>query len=297
VNTNVLDLARWDANFTDPKVGGAGLVDQLGEDGRLNSGAPTHYGRGEFVDDYRGLKRIHHGGAWAGYRAMLMRFPDAKVSIGLTCNVDNADTQRRAERVADVVLAADFPKPSPAPRAPQGPRPQSAPDAFDRSGVVGDYISDASQSAVQITLDHGVLAAALSGPPMPLEALGSRRFAVAGRPIELTFRDGGDLLVTIRGAPEPLYRKVVKAWPSEADLAAIAGRYHSPELGTDWVIRIDHGVAYVKARILGDHPLRWVTRDIALADGGYYAFTRDERMRVTGFDFSAARMSRIRFDR
>ncbi|MBL8985936.1 MAG: beta-lactamase family protein, partial [Gemmatimonadetes bacterium] len=87
VNTNVLELARWDANFANPRVGGRDFVTMLETRGQLNNGDTLQYARGLFVDRYRGLRRVHHGGAWAGYRAMLMRFPDQGVSIAVTCNV------------------------------------------------------------------------------------------------------------------------------------------------------------------------------------------------------------------
>lgn len=42
----------------------------------LTSGENTSYGMGLFVDTYRGLKRIHHGGSHAGYKASFIYFPE-----------------------------------------------------------------------------------------------------------------------------------------------------------------------------------------------------------------------------
>jgi len=113
VQTSVNELLKWDANFYTPKVGGARLVSQLQEEGRLKDGKPHGYGLGLFVGKYRGLRTVRHGGSWAGYRAELLRFPDERTSFIVLCNVATADPSTRADRVADVVLAPRFSEPAP----------------------------------------------------------------------------------------------------------------------------------------------------------------------------------------
>lgn len=296
VNTNVLELARWDANFSDPKVGGPGLVGRMNEMGKLDSGAAIGYGRGQFIDTYRGLKRIQHGGAWAGYRAMLMRFPEQKLSIGMACNVSNAGTQARAERVADVVLAGAFTQPPPASSA-KAPPPYAG-AKVDPATLAGDYVSDINQSAVVVVVDKGAPAAKLFGLTLPLIQTGAHSFVTAGYPIELSFSaDAKDLTLTLFGEADPPYRRVAVVAPSAPETAALAGRYRSPELGTEWTIRVDKGVAYVKGRAVGEHALEPINRDTWLTDEGFFALTWSPDGRVTGFDLSASRMTRIRFDR
>ena len=46
VQTTVEDLAKWDRNFYDPKVGGPALVEQLQTTGVLNGGETIPYARG-----------------------------------------------------------------------------------------------------------------------------------------------------------------------------------------------------------------------------------------------------------
>jgi hypothetical protein len=292
----VLELAKWDANFSTPTVGGQALVDGLGEAGKVDDGKPTGYGRGQFLDSYRGLRRIQHGGAWAGYRAMLMRFPDQKLSIGLTCNVSNAGTQPRAERVADVVLAGAFTQPAPVTDA-------KAPSAYkgaklDPAVLAGDYVSEANQSAVIVLVDKGAPAAKLFGQVMPLVQTGPRTLQTAAYPIELEFSpDARQLTLTVFGEADPPYQRVEVVKPSPAETAALAGRYRSAELGTEWTIRVQGGVAYVKGRAVGEHAMEPVNRDIWLTEEGFFVPTWSADGKVTGFDLSASRMMRIRFER
>jgi CubicO group peptidase (beta-lactamase class C family) len=105
VQTSVEDLARWDANFYSWKVGGERLRDFLHATGTLADEQPIEYARGLMVDRFRGLARVRHGGAWAGYRAQLMRFPEQGTSIVCLCNLGDMDPNELCERVAAIVLA------------------------------------------------------------------------------------------------------------------------------------------------------------------------------------------------
>jgi hypothetical protein len=115
VQATVEDLARWDENFYTPKVGDARLVAAMQTVGRLNSGKTHDYGLGLTIGAYGGLKRVSHGGSWAGFRAELMRFPEQHTSIVTLCNVSNSGPTALAESVAAAWLADAGLKP-PAPR-------------------------------------------------------------------------------------------------------------------------------------------------------------------------------------
>ncbi len=55
VLTTVEDLARWDQNFYDAKVGGATLIEALHAVGVLDNGKEIDYAAALYVDTYRGL--------------------------------------------------------------------------------------------------------------------------------------------------------------------------------------------------------------------------------------------------
>ena len=110
--TTVPDLLRWNDALS---AGTAPLtrevVSQLETRGVLTDGSTLTYALGLVVDDYRGVKEVSHGGATAGYRTFLGRWPDQE-SLGgdpLQCGqreprpvcprhrADRARTARRAE--------------------------------------------------------------------------------------------------------------------------------------------------------------------------------------------------------
>src|SRR4051812_38346087 len=67
VQTSVEDLAKWDANFDSPVAGGKTMFDMLQTTATLSNGTPLTYALGLTVDNYRGTRRVSHGGAWGGF--------------------------------------------------------------------------------------------------------------------------------------------------------------------------------------------------------------------------------------
>jgi CubicO group peptidase (beta-lactamase class C family) len=106
VHTSVEDLLKWDENFYSGQVGGKDFLAEIQEQGKLNSGKVLDYAKGLFVADYRGLHTVSHGGAWGGYRAELLRFPDQHFSVACLCNRGDANPSRRAHQVADIYLGS-----------------------------------------------------------------------------------------------------------------------------------------------------------------------------------------------
>jgi CubicO group peptidase (beta-lactamase class C family) len=106
VNTTVLDLAKWDANFYTGTVGGKALVAAMTTPGTDASGRQLPYGGGLFLDRYHGLRRVRHPGSWRGWCAELMRLPERRLSVITLCNVDDADPTALAEEMAETALAA-----------------------------------------------------------------------------------------------------------------------------------------------------------------------------------------------
>ena len=105
VQTSVEDLAKWDENFYSHAVGGEALHAFLHGLVPLTNGTASGYARGLMVDRFRGRPRVSHGGAWAGFRAQLMRFPEQHTSIVCLSNLGTMDPNAQCEKVAAIVLA------------------------------------------------------------------------------------------------------------------------------------------------------------------------------------------------
>jgi len=106
VHTSVEDLLKWDENFYSGQVGGKDFLAELQEPGKLNSSKVLDYAKGLHIADYRGLHTVSHGGAWGGYRAELLRFPEQHFSVACLCNRGDANPTKRTVQVADIYLGS-----------------------------------------------------------------------------------------------------------------------------------------------------------------------------------------------
>lgn len=99
------DLARWDRNFYDKKLGGEQLIKTLERRGTLNDGTVLPYAFGLVIGEYRGLKTVSHGGSFMGFRTVLLRFPEQAFSVIILANLADVNPTALAQAVAEVYLA------------------------------------------------------------------------------------------------------------------------------------------------------------------------------------------------
>ena len=94
--TTVEDLAKWTANFHNPKIGDAKLISDFNKVSLLdndkpvvwsaNNGDTTFHAKGQVHWKYKGLSAVSHGGHTAGFRAVLTRFPENNFAITTLSN-------------------------------------------------------------------------------------------------------------------------------------------------------------------------------------------------------------------
>lgn|GEM_PF-1452771 len=78
--------------------GGFGLANL--KSGRLNNGKPLDYARGLGVEEEGGYTLISHSGSYVGFRAEMMRWVEARLSVIVLANRDDLDVSEIARRVA-----------------------------------------------------------------------------------------------------------------------------------------------------------------------------------------------------
>jgi CubicO group peptidase (beta-lactamase class C family) len=306
VHTTVEDLVRWDQNFYTPTVGGQRLLEQLLTPGRLTNGEPLTYALGLFVDRYRGLRRVQHGGSWAGYRAQLERFPDRRTSVAVLCNLGTSDPSALADRVADIVLAEHL-----TPAAASAPEQGAAPPRDTRNAAAptrelatyaGLYFDDRTDALRRIVVDSGRLVLHAFGAALPLRPRGGGRFETVGYPVALAFRaerPGAPLRLeeTIAGERPVTYATIAAVTLPPGALPAYAGTYDSPELAAAWTLAVRDSGLVLQHRALGDTRLEPAFTDAFTAGPALLRFTRDGARRVTGFTVSIGRARNIGFQR
>lgn len=313
VNTTVEDLALWDAVFYDPSklAGGAELVRDLQATGRLNNGEPLTYANGLVVGEYKGLRRVSHGGAWAGYRADMVRFPDQKLTVICLANFAGADPTAMAHKVADLYLAGQLKTEAPAAGQGDGAAPAAADAKFvelpadELSKRVGSYYDRRGGTFRKVVLEGGKLFYVRSATSRSeLAPLSAERFRMLGVPgaVELTFKPAdaaGPARVEFVADGRPIVLERVEPFaPTPEQLAAYAGDYYSEELDVTHRLRARDGRLYVS---VGDDPeeipVEPMVTDEFNARGVVLRFRRDAQKRVDGLALDAGRVKGVVFVR
>jgi CubicO group peptidase (beta-lactamase class C family) len=105
VYSNLEDLAKWDAaldahTLLSEKEMQPALAPGVGT---LSEGKPVAYGFGWFLDPYKGHPRMWHSGSTLGFRTVIDRLTNDKLTVIILCNRTDLDPSELALKVVDVL--------------------------------------------------------------------------------------------------------------------------------------------------------------------------------------------------
>lgn len=274
--TTVEDLAKWERNFHDGRVGGPPLLRQMVERGVLSDGKPINYAFGLRLESYRGLPTIAHSGDDAGYLARFVRFPEQRFAIACLCNRGDVSPVALAEKIADIYLADRL---QPVPDAPAVNLP-----AAQLISLVGMYVSPDGRKAEEVVLRDGRLwLASPLDSATELVPLGAERFRAGRR--EAVFSRPASRLTLIASGQEPRTFERVPAFKTSASqLAEYGGTYLSEEIELPYRVAMRDGELVVTSmKLVEGVRLRPIAGDLFSAEGiGLLRFTRNPQRRVCG---------------
>ena len=302
--TTVEDLLYWDQEFYSGRVVGKAVIDQMHEVGVLNDGKPTEYAFGIHISQYRGLKTVSHGGADAGYRANLLRFPDQHFTVIVLSNLSNANPGGLAQKVADLYLEDKFTEAVP---VLEKPVPIQLPVELLKSlagfyynpdsGVGPGYRLEEREGKLYILMGSGFELTPLAEDLFSMAGVEAYRFKFdcddKGTP-RLNLLAGGDVIP---------FLKVEDVHPDAAQLETYAGRYYSEEMDAYLPVNVRDGLLCFKLKRKGDMPMQATIQDGFAVDfssvvGAPYALTLSffrENGNVSGFRVSTGRARNLKF--
>lgn len=270
--------------------------------GVLNNGKKLDYAFGLVVTEYKGLKVVEHGGAWAGFRAGFIRFPDQKFSVICLANLSSIDPSGLCFKVADIYLAdllkeapkAEIKKPEPIKLSPQ-----------ELEAKAGNYQDDKFGMWISFSVKEDKLEMDGWGKPIHFAPLTPVTFMAIDAPEEISLEfappaKGKAVQVTARVGKDETY-KLTKAAPlapmTPAKLLEFAGLYKSEELlGAEYRLVMEKDGLVVKFRNAPKEPL--VAKAPDKFNLGYFSieFVRKGN-KVVGFELSVGRAGHIVFVR
>ncbi|MBA2292705.1 MAG: serine hydrolase [Gemmatimonadales bacterium] len=291
LNTSVTDLARFDRNFDQPIVGGAGVITRMLSRPTLASGDTIPYAYGLRLDVRRGLRTVERGGHDGGTLSEIIRFPEQRLTVAVLCNAEHLAAGRLAERVAAIYLGSAMRPATPIP-APPAAVTVTAAELQRYAGVYRP--SDMPWMVVPIEVRNGTLVEVLphemrDDTTMVMTPAGEGRFFEIGATGNVglfsfsTTPGGGPMRLAISwsgGPPEELERVPDSLlWRPGRSVSMYQGTWYSQDLDAVWkLVTRDDRHLVLRRQGLPDHTLLPVARDVFTRGFGPWASALNARI-------------------
>ena len=303
--TTVEDLSLWAQNFLNIKVGDTELINKMNTPALLNNGESFGGALGQFVGKYKGLNEIQHGGADAGYRSYLTRFPDENFAVIVFSNSAEFNSARIAYKVVDIYLK-DKIKTEPKKELPKN---ESAPEVtVVATEVLSTYVGDFElqpEFIISVSLKDGQLTGKATRQPMVnLIPISTTEFEVQGVDAKIEFipNDGQNItMLKLHQGGQIIEAPRVKEFDkNKLNLSDFAGNYYSDELSTTYEFAIVDDQLIAKHSRLSDFRISPVKKDVFTGEAWYFGqieFIRDSNDIITGCKVSNGRVKNLYFEK
>lgn len=304
IYSTVGDLQKWVENYANPRVGTRSMIDEMMTSFVKTDGEETGYGYGLFVDEHRGLRRVHHGGADIAHRSMLAYYPE--VNGGITTQSNHASFDSNvAFRLAEAFFGDAMEE------ADEGADSEFDPASYDPEDFddfVGRYALDVAPTFIlTFTREDETLYTQATGQQrIEIEPTSDSTFALTIVEASVVFHRDEDGTVTGLTLDQNGQNHATRldddseteAWaPSVEELRAFEGRYFSEEIETFFTLVVEDEALTLRHRRLDDVKLTTGDED-SLSGGGFILeFERDRADRVVAFYLSNTRSRDVRFER
>lgn len=233
--TSVNDMAKWVTNFYQPRAGTLKDIELMTTSGKLNNGSSIPYAMGINVNTDRGYKRLTHNGGLAGYRTVIVIYPELKTGFYIFGNGSDGDVYSKINQMAELIIPERSKK-----SQSQEPGPVSYPpvvfqDSTELVRWAGNYIAT---NGYKITVNTKTGKLYVNGNA-ELEAEGEGSFHMKERPLvkyqfsvdPKTKAIHAKLISPVLAKPIEM-QLVREVRLSGNQLNDYTGRYLSEELGT-----------------------------------------------------------------
>ncbi|MFC2164985.1 serine hydrolase domain-containing protein [Acidobacteriota bacterium] len=297
--TTVEDLYLWDQAFYNNKLGKE-LMDLMHQTGVLNNGEKLEYAFGLMVSEHKGLKLVAHGGAFVGFRADMIRFPEEKFSVICLANLGSIDPSKLCKQVADIYLTDKFTEKGPAVKPAEEITPVTL-TKEDLDNKTGTYYAEKSSLVARVSVKKNQLRMTAMGFTVNLIPLSKTKFISKDAPVNVTIvfspasGEVKEAHVAIEGYMETDLKKAPKMAPmTTEELETYAGSYYNEELPATYKLVVDKDKLFFKHRNAPKSPLKIIDKDRFTWQMGTLQFTRGKDQQITGFSLDAGRV-RIQF--
>ncbi len=299
--TTVEDLALWSMNFSSFTAGDKAIIDKMNTLAVLNDGTTFGGAYGQFKNTYKGLNQIQHGGADAGYRSYLGRFPDQNFAVMVFSNLAQSNPGNLALQVADLYLEDYFEKETDATTVPKVDVASLNISSAQLEKLGGHFWNEDGNYARKIYVKNDTLRYFRGeGNESSLVPIAPNEFKMLGVAVDLKviFSESNKkrIMTVLINDDDPIVSYEFTPPKYEvSDLKEFVGAYFSPELNTTYeAVLKDDKLTFTHARS-SDFEISAAKTDLFLSDGNSYMFKRNDKQQITGFRVSAGRVQNLWF--
>ena len=303
--TTVEDLSLWAMNFSKLTVGDSTIVNKMNTLEVLNNGETFGGALGQFVGEYKGLKEIQHGGADAGYRSYLTRFPDENFAVIVFSNLAEFNPGGIAHKVVDIYLKDKLKTEAIA---------EEVKEESTTEGTVVDptitatYLGEFELTpgfTIKISEKEGELYALATGQAeVALTPISTTEYKVEGVEAKVEFIPNAgepiDLFKLYQGGQIMEAKRVEAFDKSSVDLADFTGDFYSDELSTNYSFMMEKDSLVAKHSRHSDFKLNPIKKDMFAGEAWFFGqveFVRNEENAIIGFKVSNGRVRNLYFEK
>lgn len=303
--TCVDDLLLWDQNFYNNKLGkgSPNLIAKVLTTGKLNSGKELDYAFGLRVTENKSIKMVAHGGAFVGFRADMIRFPEHKLSVICLANLATINPSQLARKVADIYLANHLKTETG--KTPEKPKfIELSPDQL--KPFIGAFRNPKTKTLWQISLKKNQLMARLPNFQFGLKPASDVLFYAVNAPINLSIEfqmqkegERPAAKVIVEGGEHSFFQPITLVQPTSDELVECTGLYYSDELDIAYDVFMKKNRLYIRhENPHKDYPKRAffpILKDEFQLGGMDIIFQRDCEGKIIAYTANAGRVKNIRF--
>lgn len=284
--TTVEDLVKWNDYYLNGKLGNPSLLQKQLATNPLNNGMKGYYAAGLRVDSVRGWSSIAHNGATASYRASIIFFPEAGLTIAWLSNSSEFDGQADpADAVRNIFLRDRSVIPA-----------KPAVNSFSMNDktlqrYAGWYRDPRSGAGIQLQVKEGKLTDGRGGYLEPVAEnefgfRGSRVLIVPGNPKKLRLMGRGESILWEEADPPLTDAKALEKY---------TGLYYSDETDSRFSILIKDGKLVIHRDPKTDYNLIPTYKDGFIFPGSTVVFLRDKKGEVDRLQVNVGRARNVVF--
>jgi CubicO group peptidase (beta-lactamase class C family) len=191
--SSVNELARFAMAFlNDGKLDGkqilsASVIADMQKPRAEVPSSAEHYGYGQFINSYRGLRQIWHDGSMTGYTGALRMIPERRFAVIVLANRDGTNLRKMIEKAIELGLPL-------AVKDEAKPKPTLPISEDEMKKYVGVY-TNPNRWDEEVLIKEGKLTLKLFGVELALTKVGDGRFAFQfpnALPEEMVIKPGAD---------------------------------------------------------------------------------------------------------